>query len=66
VEEETIDLPPVTPPETTPVTPPEIVVPPEIPPQALPQTGQAGIGLIYSLGSVLLLAGAGFGRKKRK
>jgi len=66
VEEETIDLPPVTPPETTPVTPPEIVVPTEIPPQALPQTGQAGIGFIYSLGSVLLLAGAGFGRKKRK
>ena len=62
VEEETIDVPPVTPPET----PPEIVVPPEIPPQALPQTGQAGMGFIYSIGSVMLLAGAGFGRKKRK
>jgi len=61
VEEETIDVPPVTPPET----PPEIVVPPEIPPQALPQTGQVAPELFYGLGSILMAAGYGLGRKKK-
>ena len=61
VEEETIDVPPVTPPET----PPEIVPPLVVPPQALPQTGQAGAGIFYGLGSLLLAAGYGFRKKER-
>ena len=62
VDEETIDVPPVTPP----VTPPEVIVPPTVPPQSLPQTGQAGTGVFYGLGSLMLVAGIGLGQKKRR
>lgn len=62
VDEETIDVPPVTPP----AAPPEVIVPPAVPPQSLPQTGQAGTGVFYGLGSLLLVAGIGLGQKKRR
>jgi len=49
-----------------PETPPEIIVPP-VPavPQALPKTGQVPPELFYGLGSILMAAGYGLGRKKK-
>jgi len=55
--------------ETTPelpdVVPEKVVLPAPAVPQALPKTGQVPPELFYGLGSILMAAGYGLGRKKK-